>query len=73
MVKTLPLPSLSWEDPLEREMATIQYSCLGNPMDRSLAGYSLWCCKQLNMTEQLTHTHTHTHKRGVSSTKGTGV
>ena len=24
-----------WEDPLEKEMATpLQYSCLGNPMDR---------------------------------------
>ena len=23
-----------WEDPLEKEMATHQYSCLGNPMDR---------------------------------------
>ena len=26
--------SLSWEDPLEREMAGIQDSCLGYPMDR---------------------------------------
>ena len=26
--------SLAWEDPLEREMALLQYSCLGNPMDR---------------------------------------
>ena len=25
--------SLSWEDPLQKEMAT-QYSCLGNLMDR---------------------------------------
>ena len=28
---------------------------------RSLAGYSLWSYKELDMTEQLTHTHTHTH------------
>ena len=28
---------------------------------RSLAGYSPWGCKELGMTEQLTHTHTHTH------------
>ena len=26
--------SLGWEDPLEKEMATHQYSCLENPMDR---------------------------------------
>ena len=24
----------------------LQYSCLGNPMDRSLAGYSPWGCKR---------------------------
>ena len=30
---------LGWEDPLEKEMATIlQYSCLGNSMDRG----TLW-------------------------------
>ena len=31
---------------------------------RSLAGYSPWCCKELDMTEQLSvykHTQTHTH------------
>ena len=38
MVNSLPamqetqVQSLSWEDPLEKEMAT-QYSCLENPMD----------------------------------------
>ena len=26
--------SLDWEDPLEEEMALLQYSCLGSPMDR---------------------------------------
>ena len=25
-----------------------QYSCLGNPMDRGLAGYSSWGCKELD-------------------------
>ena len=43
MVKNLPeketlVQSLGWEDPLEKGMAThssfLQYSCLGNPMDR---------------------------------------
>ena len=28
------LQSLGWEDPLEKEMAPLQYSCLENPMDR---------------------------------------
>ena len=28
---------------------------------RSLAGYSPWGRKELDMTERLTHTHTHTH------------
>ena len=26
--------SLGWEDRLEEELATLQYSCLENPMDR---------------------------------------
>ena len=31
----------------------LQYSCLGNPMDkRSLAGYSLWCQKESDTTER---------------------
>ena len=30
----------------------LQYSCLENPRgEKSLAGYSLWGCKQLDMTE----------------------
>ena len=29
------VPSLGWEDPLEKEMATtLQYSCLENSVDR---------------------------------------
>ena len=28
------IQSLVWEDPLEEGMATDQYSCLDNPMDR---------------------------------------
>ena len=44
--------SLGREDPLEREMAMhSQYSCLGNPMDRSLAGYSPWSHEESDMTE----------------------
>ena len=46
------------ENPLKKEMATIQYSCLGNPMDRSLVGYSIWGCKRVGQdlaTEQQCH------------------
>ena len=37
----------------------LQYSCLENPHgQRSLAGYSPWGCKELDMTERLsTHTY----------------
>ena len=35
----------------------LQYSCLENSMDRILAGYSPWGCKELNMTESLTRFH----------------
>ena len=28
---------------------------------RGLVGYSLWGCKYMNKTKQITHTHTHTH------------
>ena len=32
----------------------LHYSCLENPSgQRSLVGYSLWGCKELDMTEQL--------------------
>ena len=33
---------------------------------RSLAAYSPWSRKELNTTEQLTHTHTHTHSLSLS-------
>ena len=46
------LQSLGWEDPLEEGI--LQYSCLENPQgQRSLAGYSPWCCKKSDMTERL--------------------
>ena len=36
----------------------LQYSCLENPHgQRNLAGYSPWCCKELDMTEQLSIIH----------------
>ena len=56
-VKNLPalqetwVRSLGWEDPSDNPL---QYSCLENPHGpRSLAGYSLWGCKELDMTERL--------------------
>ena len=45
--------SLSQEDPL---MNPLQYSCLGKSHgQRSLAGYSRWGRKELDVTEQHTH------------------
>ena len=56
---------LGWKDPLEKGMATLQYSCLENPMDKG----AWWAAvhrghKELNMTERAcTCVHTHTHTR----------
>ena len=58
MVKNLPamretqVPSLGQEDPLEKGMAT--HSCIlaqESHGQRSLAGYSQWCHKELDTTE----------------------
>ena len=61
MVKNLPamqetqVQSLSWEDPLEKGMATTPVFLPGEfHGQRSLAGYSPWGCKELDTTEQLT-------------------
>ena len=49
------LGSIPWwgRSPGERCGNPLQYSCLGNPMDRerSLVGYSPWGHKELDMTE----------------------
>ena len=56
---------LGWEDPLEEEMATHSSTLSGKfHGQRSLAGYSPWCCKELDRTEQLS---THAH---ISNTAG---
>ena len=40
--------SLGQEDPLkEKNSNQLPYSCLGNPMERSLEGYSPWGRKEL--------------------------
>ena len=31
----------------------LQYSCLGNPVDRNLVGYSSWGCQESHITERL--------------------
>ena len=60
MVICLPLPEtqellvqpLGLEDPLEEEMATHSRILAGKSHgQRSLAGYSPWGCKELDMTE----------------------
>ena len=63
MVKNLPAMQETWvqplvrEDPLEKGMA-IQSAFLPGEShgQRSLAGYSPWGLKKLDMTEQQTHT-----------------
>ena len=40
----------------------LRYPCMGNSMDREVWwATSPWGHKELDTTEQLTHTHTHTH------------
>ena len=41
----------------------LQYPCLENLVDRSRAGYSPWCHKELDTTKC---THAHTHIAGTS-------
>ena len=60
MVKNLPamwetwVQSLSWDDPLEKGMATHSSILPGDfHGQRSLAGYSLLGCKESDQTEQL--------------------
>ena len=64
MVKNLPamqetrVQFLGWEVPLEKGMA-IHSNILAWKFhgQRNLMGYSPWTLKELDMTEQLTHTH----------------
>ena len=52
------LSSLDWEDPLERGMEPTPVFLNGKSHgQKSLAGYSPWGHKELDMTEELTHTH----------------
>ena len=50
---------LAWEGPLEEGMATTPVFLPGGSHgQKSLAGYSLWGCKELNMTKHSTAQHT---------------
>ena len=50
------VPSLGWEDTLEKGMATHSSILAWEiPWTDNLAGYSLWGRKESDMTEQLTH------------------
>ena len=56
--------SMGWEDALEIGMATNSTPVFWPGEfhgQRSLAGYSPWSHKELDITDGLTHTHTHTH------------
>ena len=64
MVKTPPTVQETWvqslgqKDPLEKGMAATPVFLPGEfHGQRSLAEYSPWGCKELDITEQLTHTH----------------
>ena len=51
--------SLSRKDPLEEEMVTHSSILAWKiPWTKELEGYSLWACKELDMSERL-NTHTH--------------
>ena len=48
----MQVQSLGWEDPLQKKIA-IHYSVLPREShgQRSLVGYSLWGCEELDMPE----------------------
>ena len=50
---------LVWEDP--KWQPTPVFLPRESPWTEEPGGCSLWGCKELDVTEQLTHTHTHTH------------
>ena len=51
-MQEMQIRSLGWEDSLEEEMGTLlQYSCLGNLMDRGAWGATVHCVAELDMTK----------------------
>ena len=70
MIKNLPR-SLGWEDLLEKGMATPSSILAWRiPWTQSPVGFSPWDCKQLDRTEQFTHTHTHRFHSGSFFLRG---
>ena len=52
MVQEFQVPSLIWEDPLEKEMATLaSIPAWRIPWTDELAGYSPWGCKESETIE----------------------
>ena len=54
VVSTWEIPGFGRSE--EGNSNPLQYSCLESHGQRSLVGYSPWGCKELNLTERLTHT-----------------
>ena len=78
LVKNLPavwktwVRSLGWEDPLEKEIATHSNIVAWRiPGQRSVAGYSLWGHKELDMTERLSTAQHSNNVTSRSSSKAT--
>ena len=63
--------SLGCEDPLEKGMAA-HSSILASriPWTQECGGYRAWGCKELDTTEQLTHTHKHRNSSFTLNTSG---
>ena len=51
----------SGRSPGEGSGNPLQYSRLGNPIDRGLVGYNPWGHKELDTLSDLAHAYTHTH------------
>ena len=61
--------ALGWERPPGMVNGTpLKNSCLENPMDRILEGYSPWGCKELNMTE-----HSQAHMENFETHRKFGI
>ena len=53
----MPVRSVGWEDPLEKEIATHSSILAWEIPQRSLADYSPWDHKESDTAEHETHTH----------------